>query len=407
VVLLTTDALSYSHTNLAAYPRSVTPNLAAWAKRATVFERGFTVSPSTRFAFPVLMAGVFNSQVKLTQTRSIPYTWDESTLTLAEILASKGYHTVAIPGDSYFTPARWGGFNQGFATVELEPSRRPKNPPHSAPDITAKAIEHIEKAREAGRPLFLWVHYFDHHPPYSVPAGEKPVGPAKVDRYDAELTFADRHWGRVLEAIERAWKPEEYVVFFTADHGEAFDKNHPVDHHNSSIHTAVLHVPFVVQTAERRGERLLDLVSHGDIVPTVANLVGYAPRKDWLGESLVRVLWDGQKVEKNVVYSLSYLDEASVKGIDPFVMIGLRTPDHYYYENRVKEERRLVRWPSDVLDEHDLRSKDAQTTEIFQYLTARKVAELRKSAQSLTRYAKAAASVAPPSVAAPPRPRAR
>jgi hypothetical protein len=82
-------------------------------------------------------------------------------------------------------------------------------------------------------------------------------------------------------------------------------------------------------------------------------------------------------------------------------MVGLRTEDLYYYEHRRKDERRLVRWRTDPLDEKDLRLEDPATAEIFQYLTAQKVAELRNTAQSLTRYYRPPAPGAPP---APPTP---
>ena len=77
--------------------------------------------------------------------------------------------------------------------------------------------------------------------------------------------------------MEASWSPEEYVLVFTSDHGEAFDANHPKEHHDFSLYTAVLHVPLMIQSPWRRGETVQGLASHLDIMPTLANLVGEPP----------------------------------------------------------------------------------------------------------------------------------
>ncbi len=144
---------------------------------------------------------------------------------------------------------------------------------HTAPEMTAYAIEQITHARS---PLFLWIHYFDHHVPYSPDAkwgGLAATAVSPVERFDAELQFTDRYWGELFQAVERAWTPDQYVMIFTADHGEAFDVNHGESRHNFSLHSAELHVPFVIQGAAGRGQTTTGLVSALDVVPTLANLV--------------------------------------------------------------------------------------------------------------------------------------
>jgi len=68
-----------------------------------------------------------------------------------------------------------------------------------AREVTDRALD--VWTRLAGRPRFLWVHYFDAHAPYAAP---QPWGPAHAaNPYDGELAYVDAEVGRLLERIER------------------------------------------------------------------------------------------------------------------------------------------------------------------------------------------------------------
>ncbi|MDP6944921.1 MAG: sulfatase-like hydrolase/transferase, partial [Myxococcota bacterium] len=215
--------------------------------------------------------------------------------------------------------------------------------------------------------------------------GAKAFGKGKsdLDRYDAELRFADSHWGRLLDTVEASWSPDEYVLVFTSDHGEAFDANHPKEHHDFSLYTAVLHVPLMIQSPWRRGETVEGLTSHLDIMPTLANLVGEPPDPLWLGESLVGVLAQRRPIEKQAVHSLFYIPEAVRRDKDPFEMIGIRTATHYYVADYRKDERWLVKWTEDPLDAHDLSDVEPSTQAIYASVLAKHLQWLRDNEEGL------------------------
>ncbi len=342
VILITTDALSFPHTTVGGYERDVTPNLAQWADRATVFETAFSNSTSTRLAMPGLLASKMNSQMHLKDGRVHPYDYHDDEETLAVFLSRKGYRTVHIPGTSYFAD-RWDGYWNGFDEVDTETFRNAADEHHTSPELTDAAIEVIENHDDG--PLHLWIHYYDHHGPYIIPEGGKIFGDGESnnDRFDSELHFADQSWKRLLATIEDTWEPDEYIIVFTSDHGEAFDDNHPRQHHDFSVYTRPLHIPLIIQAPWGRGQRIEGLTGHIDVVPTMTNLIGTEPREDWLGESLVPALVDGTSPEKSVIYSLFYIPEAAKRGEHRFQMIGVRTDEWYYFENRRRGERRLVR----------------------------------------------------------------
>lgn len=384
IILVTTDSLSYRHTTVGGYKRDVTPNLAKWAKDATVFDEAFSLAPSTRLAFPGIVAGTFNSAVPMLEGRIHPYEYAKEVTTVAEMLQRRGYKTIFVPGDKLFLPRVWRGYTQGFDVVDASGYKTAKDKAHTAPAVTRRVLAHLRE-HDGGQPLFLWVHFFDHHTPYDEVDGHSVFeGTTSVDRYDNELHFADVYWAKIFEAVQRKWRPDEYVMAFTSDHGEAFDARHPNHHHGYDLDTEVLHVPFIIQGPKERGKHVGGLVSHADLATTFANLVGARPPKEWIGESLTPVLFDDKQPEKGVVYSLFYLPEASKEGEDGFNKIAVRTDDYAYQESLAGNKRLLFDWKQDPLGEHDLHKKQPDTLEIYRYLAAKKLEELRGEERALS-----------------------
>ncbi|MCA9582650.1 MAG: sulfatase, partial [Myxococcales bacterium] len=374
------------HTNFGGYSRPVTPNLAAWAKGATVFESAFSVSSSTRLTFPALVAGQFNATVPMVNGPRHPYRYQDSVTTLAKVLAKRGYDTVHVIGDDYFDTGRWGGYWGGFKKVDHKAYEKAKDPEHTSPEITAVAIEEVKAKRK--KPLFLWVHYYDVHGPYRRPAEVEAFGSESVDRYDSELVFLDRQIGLLLKEVAVKWPREERVVALTADHGEAFDRKHPRKHHDFTLDHTVLHIPFVIDAPwpAGSGKREKGLASQLDLVPTLANLAGAKPQKEWGGESLVPVLAEAEaKPEKKVLYSLFYIPEDRKKNKDPFRMVGVRTDDHYFVVDYRRNRRHLSQWRQDPLADHDLSASEPNAATVLSYLAALKLEWFREKEEALYR----------------------
>jgi arylsulfatase A-like enzyme len=316
-----------------------------------------------------------------------PYDYAKSETTIAALLKSIGYRTVHIPGDKYFVSTSWDGYQRGFDVVDNNAYLKASDKMHTAPEVTNLAIKHLHE--KTAQPLFLWVHYYDHHQPYKTPEGSKRFGMGRSDRdrYDSELFFADKHWIRLIREVEKKWPPDQYIIIFTADHGEAFDSNHPVFHHDFSIDTAVLNVPLIIQTQAQRGKQFDGLVTQLSLLPTIANIVQKKPQKDWFGESLVEALFWGKPTQASSIYSLFYIPELAKRNKPAFRQIGVRTDDFYYFVDLRSSERKLVKWKKDPLDQRNLVRKYPEKTELFQNLITRKLEYLKENERGLTRYA--------------------
>ncbi|MBA2665172.1 MAG: sulfatase-like hydrolase/transferase [Bradymonadaceae bacterium] len=384
IILVTSDALSFDHTSVGGYKRDVTPNLNDWAKRATVFESAFSTSTSTRLALPGLLTSQFNSMTPMKNARVHPYHYANNVVTIASLLKEAGYQTIHVPGNRYF--ARWNGYTRGFDTLDFEAHKQHKE--HTSVAVTASALKFLQEHDPKKGPMFLWIHYYDHHEPYVMPADGKIFGDGKaeVDRYDSEIHHADGNWAKVLDAVEQKWTPEEYVMVFTSDHGEGFDVNHTRFRHGNTVHTATLHVPFIIQTSQQRGKRFDGLTGHLDLLPTLANIVGTKPLESWRGESLVPVLFEGKPIEKTITFSLEYIPEGVKRKEDGFRQIGARTNDFYFIDNRRAGETRFVKWREDATDSVDVRAKYPDEFEIYRYITAGKLEWLREHEKALSAF---------------------
>ncbi len=367
IILITTDGLTFERTGLGGNPSPVTPRLDAWAARATTFTRGFSYGPSTESTLPALLVGSLTQEVATVHSRSngLPtVALRAGTDTLATMLRALGYRTVGLlPTREFFDASSWPGLSQGFMVFSFaaEATTRREFPEaaklHTGPALTHLAIEEI--ARDDG-PLFLWVHYYDHHQP-NHPRPEWGALAARartpVERFDAELEFADRSWGELFDAIEQRWSPREYLIIFTADHGEAFDANHAKLRHAFSLHTTELHVPFIVQASRGRGRRVRELVSTLDVVPTLADLVPIQSRHRWPGESLVETVFRGGKPEKDYVLAAMVKTTELAYGRTDLQRIGIRTLEWYLVHDFGRGRRWLARWQDDALERNDLTSQ--------------------------------------------------
>ena len=244
--LITIDAFAVWTLEAYGGSRAIAPQLDRFAKQSVVFENFFVQGPSTRLSLPAMFTSRFDTQIDRVLEGRFPFELAPSNRMLAEVLADGGYQTLAVIPSPYFSAQHWRGFLQGFQSVATQPAEAyASGTPHTAEAVTASALEFLQRPRQA--PIFLWVHYFDAHPPHQLPAGQTARSNAEVDLYTAELQHLDGHLGRLLDSIVRT--DPNHVIVLTGDHGIAFDEpRHQVNHYGYDLSTLVLHVPLLVRS---------------------------------------------------------------------------------------------------------------------------------------------------------------
>jgi choline-sulfatase len=155
---------------------------------------------------------------------------------LAETLRHAGYRTAAFV--SAFALARRFGVARGFETYDDDFGAGRAERPSS--ETTDRAIAFL--AQRTPAPLFLWVHYYDPHYPYTPP---EPFRTRYANQpYLGEVAAMDQQLGRLVAAFEqRANGPVAIVV--VADHGEGLGE-HGEQQHGNLLYQATMHVPLVL-----------------------------------------------------------------------------------------------------------------------------------------------------------------
>lgn len=354
IVLITVDAFA-AHRMHALNPdptaRPLTPSLDALAKQGTLFTRCFSQGPSTRLSFPSIFTSRWDSQIEQRLTRSHPFPIDSSELLLAEVMKDAGYETTAVVSDNYFTRGRWGSLLQGFSNVVETPARVGMGK-HNSKEVTDAALKRLES--KSGKPLFLWTHYFDAHPPHKQPEGIPSYGKTQQDLYDAELQLVDREIGRLLAGIDKQLG-QDVVVIVTGDHGIGFDApRHRRLSYGYDLTTIVLHVPLIVRGPEVRAQTLNGVVSTMDIAPTIANLVRVRKRLPFEGASLVPELFDGTLQRPQRLHHQFYLHERLWTNDDPLSMVSVRTDRFNLILDRKTGVHELYDYVHDYYEQNDL-----------------------------------------------------
>jgi arylsulfatase A-like enzyme len=232
------DALSFDERG-----RALTPRIAELIEGGVRFPRAYTTAPLTLPAHASLLTGLVPPRHGLRDNAfgALP----ASALTLAEVLAARGFETAAFV--SSLVLDRGFGLDQGFALYdqpELGPRAADGHSVERPAAATARAAAEWLERREAERPFFLWVHLFDAHLPYE-PAPEH-LARADGDAYRGEVAALDDAVGVLLDALARSGREAETLLALTADHGEGLGE-HEEPAHGALCYETTLRVPFVLR----------------------------------------------------------------------------------------------------------------------------------------------------------------
>jgi arylsulfatase A-like enzyme len=301
VILVTIDTLRADHLGCYGYPRPTSPFLDRLARGGTLFENAYSSISHTTPAHATLFTGLYPAQHRVLRNGegfARPGTGPPPFATLAELMAGAGYETAAFSGVGFLRTV-----SRGFATLSVSGDWSQYR---QADAVVSDALQFVTKKRPGDR-LFLWLHLFDPHPPDRAPAdllqrlgfasraAEEAFGramrsaraipdaylrsPAELARsfvrYDAEVAFADRELGRLFDAMERTGFNDRALWVVTADHGEGLG-SHGYGGHGIFVYNEQIRVPLIVYEHGRRGgTRVRDLVRLVDVLPTIAERVGF------------------------------------------------------------------------------------------------------------------------------------
>ena len=348
VVLFTVDTLRID-LGFLGYGKPVSPNLDELAKKATVFERAYSMASYTGKSVGPMMIGRYPSETYRDGGHFNTY-FPKNTLVAERVRDGAGVRTFAAHCHWYFRFPT--GLNQGFdawdtsaippgmgdndnsitsermSDLALKLLAKPENTSlgsagsasPAAGDSGAEAgaaddgglprptaVGTLDGGAGGDRRFFAWFHFFDPHAQYVPHPGAPDLSgpyPAKT-LYDQEVWFTDLHIGKVLDYIKSQPWAEDTAIVLTADHGEAF-ADHGMNWHGQEIWESLIRVPLVVYIPGQKPRRVSVKRSHIDVAPTLLEILGGPPAEEGelRGTSLLQDVYlpDGAEHEERDVF---------------------------------------------------------------------------------------------------------
>jgi arylsulfatase A-like enzyme len=336
VVLVVVDTLRADALGFAGSPHG-TPNLDRLARESVVFRTAIAPSTWTVPSVASLLTSLYPSELGVfgnggssadghaaDSPQMTPKVLAPELFTLAEAFQAEGYRTVGIVNQVFMPLA--SGFGQGF---DIYASRDRWNANALNDRLEGELDASIEAGIENG--LFLYVHYFDPHWPYTsrrpedlaaAPASFAAADDDAVDpprpgnraqdwlegladeesrrraldtlaaRYALEVRLVDAAIGRLIATLEGRGLWNDTILVVTADHGEGFWEHERLLH-GQSPHEEQVRIPLIVRIPPSldfpTGERTAP-VGLIDVMPTLLDLAGLRVPEQSRGRSLVPAL---------------------------------------------------------------------------------------------------------------------
>jgi N-sulfoglucosamine sulfohydrolase len=320
-------------------PTIRTPNIDAFASRATLFTHAFATVASCSPSRAVVLTGLFthtNGQYGLAHDVHHAQTF-RSVHSVPKRLKEAGYRTGMI-GKLHVLPADVYPFDVHVGGREVGGGKDV--------DGMADAVGRFI-AEDRQKPFFLWVGFTDPHragkgfgnegkldvpserydladvtvPPFlpDLPEVKRDI----ADYYQA-VTRLDRGVGLVLDALDKAGLTDTTLVVFLSDNGMPFPGA------KTTLYDAGVHLPLIVSSPQQtaRGKPCDAMASWVDLAPTILDWAGVNANR-MPGRSLLPLLNGEQQPDRDVVFGSHVQHEVTMY----YPMRSIRTRTHKYILN--------------------------------------------------------------------------
>jgi arylsulfatase A-like enzyme len=283
IVMIGLESTAAQYLSLYGGKPEVMANLSALARRSLVFENAYAVYPeSIKGLYSVLCSTspAFNSQPEEYANlgcRSVASVLGEAGyrsalfhsgrfgyLGMESIIRRRGYQALEDAGDI------GGSYNSSFGVGE--------------PATVARILAWIDTLPHGQHFFITYLPIAGHHP-YATPERGPFTGSAEIDQYRNALHYGDVSLGALVEGLRARGLDGNTVWVIYGDHGEAFHQHVGNYGHTFLLYEENIHVPFLIAAPGLMSEqeRVRKVVSLVDIAPTILDLMGIAPPKNYQG----------------------------------------------------------------------------------------------------------------------------
>ncbi len=384
VLIISIDTLRADHLGYFGYPADTSPFLDFLARENVVYTNMYSSSTLTIPSH----ASMFTSRYPHQHEAYTNFNrLSDGVYSMPDMFAGLNYTTNAFVSVLMMAQLKkgFGGFvapQKGFVIGKDRAYMH-------ADTMTNMTVDWL-RGRNDTRPFFLFLHYYDVHelddyPPLVQTEPYKKPGEGRMmdfwvqnrssdfsrnkgiiwrtKRYDHAISFVDSQVERLFTHLKAANLTENTLIVVTSDHGEGLE-DHNISGHGPHLYDEAIHVPLIMVFPGGKKRLVVDdMVSHVDLLPTLADYLGAdldantAP----MGLSLMPLM-GGAKLGRNYVYSETSPNEVIVGG--QLITSFLRQDDTVLYSLRGKQHKYIYRSDSD--DEfYDMSSDPKERKNLF------------------------------------------
>ena len=342
VILISVDTLRADHLGCYQAGMRQSPHIDSLAKNGTLFSQISSPVPLTLPAHVAMFTSTYPFANRV-QDNGVPL--DSATVTLATILNHAGYRTAAFVGG--FVLDQRFGLSRGFEVYDSpfdlhnKTTRDVGDLKRPGAEVAAAAMRWLDQS--ANSPFFLFLHLYDLHTPYDLPAD--PRLRHGETGYQAELAYVDQVLGDFLAFLERRGLLNKSLIVFISDHGEGLSQ-HGESTHGYFIYQSTLHVPLIIHWPQgwKRppNDRIDEPASLLDVAPTILDALGLPRANEMQGRSLIAGKGSGE-IYAESLYARNHFGCAALRSlrVGRYKYIDATNPELYDLSNDPLESRNL------------------------------------------------------------------
>lgn len=348
VLFIVMDTERAASTSLNANSKRTTPFLEKFAREGVVFERAIAPASWTLPSHAAMFTGRNWTDLGVGPNARM----NEKYPTVAEVLTRRGYATAGFVANVKYLSDVFG-LDRGFGRWEDQEIAIPTILDHSwiartvvtlavrpfgieslrngktADEVNAGVLKWLDH-RDAKRPFFAFLNYFDAHAPYETPdewqmgsrprvkrnvleRGKKdssdytPAERALIEAaYETSISYLDSRIEALMNGLQQRGLRQNTVVIITSDHGEEFGEHGQLGH-GFGVTMPLLNVPLVIVYPNKLtpGLRVSSPIEIQRLAATVMRFTG-GPDRSIGGRSLVAFWTTGmaQPVNPFTAYSI-------------------------------------------------------------------------------------------------------
>ncbi len=308
-----------------------TPFMNELAKSSILAERAYTIVPHSNNAITATNCGI---DPPTDRWGTLSLAVRKPSTCLADLLKGQGYNTV------YFTSSTQTfenlgrivenlGYEEFYSVEDMDKEGfEQANYFGYEDDVMLKPSEEwLEKQKKSGKPFLATYATITAHHDYLAP--QKRYGREDfneddlVNRYLNSIRYQDLFLKNLIDQYKKLGLYDDTVFVVLGDHGEGFGEHDRFQHDNVPYEEGLripllIHDPRWCENGCESGGRIQTPVNQLDILPTVADLLGYGIKGgDFKGSSLLRPL------PENRTFRASCWNEkgcvASIKGKEKYI----------------------------------------------------------------------------------------